>query len=123
MDDELVAVARNENDDLEQVAGAIWADDQPSIGFLAEVVDDESVAMAWVMSSSSTPWRRADRWISTRSYRTTKSRKVAPVEAKCHAAIVAVGTIQSATKPAARCGARRLPPSRALLARSGKPKC
>jgi hypothetical protein len=43
MDDELVAVTRNENDDLEQVAGAIWADDQPSIGFLAEVVDDESV--------------------------------------------------------------------------------
>ncbi len=33
----------NENDDLEQVAGAIWADDQPSIGFLAEVVDDKSV--------------------------------------------------------------------------------
>ena len=43
MDDELVTVTRNENDDLEHVAGAIWADDQPSLGFLAEVVDDESV--------------------------------------------------------------------------------
>jgi hypothetical protein len=43
MDHELVAVTRNENDDLEQVAGADLGDGQPSIGLLAEVVDDQSV--------------------------------------------------------------------------------
>lgn len=43
MDNELDAVTRDEHDDLEQVAGAIWTDDQPSIGILAEIVDDESV--------------------------------------------------------------------------------
>lgn len=43
MDDELVAVTRNENDGSRAGCGAIWADDQLSIGFLAEVVDDESV--------------------------------------------------------------------------------
>jgi hypothetical protein len=43
MDHELVAVTRNENDDLEQVDGAIWADDQPSIGFLARSSKTRSV--------------------------------------------------------------------------------
>ena len=31
------------DDDLEKVAGMIGTDDQPSVGFLADVVNDESV--------------------------------------------------------------------------------
>ena len=41
MDDELVAVARDEHDDLEQVARTIRSDGEPPIGILAEIVDDE----------------------------------------------------------------------------------
>ena len=43
VDGELVAVARDEYDDLEQVARTVWTDDEPSIGILTEIVDDEWV--------------------------------------------------------------------------------
>ena len=43
MDGELVSAARDEYDDLEQVARTVWTDDEPSIGILTEIVDDESV--------------------------------------------------------------------------------
>ena len=38
---DLCGRAGDEDDDLQQVAGAIWADDEPPIGFLAEVITDE----------------------------------------------------------------------------------
>jgi hypothetical protein len=55
VDDDLVGRAGDEDDDLQQVAGAIWADDKPPIGVLAEVINDERVGTACRMSSSSTP--------------------------------------------------------------------
>lgn len=61
VDDHLVTFGGDEHDDFEQVDEAIGTDDQPSVGVLAQVVDDHRVSMAWRMSSSVMPWRRADR--------------------------------------------------------------
>ena len=41
MDDDLVAGAGDEYDDLEQVAGAVGTDDEPPIGVLAEIIHCE----------------------------------------------------------------------------------
>lgn len=43
MDDGLVTFAVHEHDQFEQVAGGVGADDEPSVGVLAEVFDRERV--------------------------------------------------------------------------------
>ena len=43
MNDQLVALGGGEDDDLEQVGGAVGTDEQPSVGILADVVDDDAV--------------------------------------------------------------------------------
>jgi hypothetical protein len=43
VDDQLVAFSRDEDDNFEQVRGAIGADDQPSVWVFAEVVGDYRV--------------------------------------------------------------------------------
>lgn len=43
MDDSLVALARDQHDHLQQVAGGVRPDDQPPIGILTGVLDGEGV--------------------------------------------------------------------------------
>ncbi|MEX2628233.1 MAG: hypothetical protein WD225_15210 [Ilumatobacteraceae bacterium] len=43
MDDHFVALSGDEDDNLEQLGRTVRADDQPSIGVVAKVVDDEGV--------------------------------------------------------------------------------
>ncbi len=43
MNDPLVAFGGDEHDELEEVGGLIGSDDEPSVGILAEVVDDHGV--------------------------------------------------------------------------------
>jgi hypothetical protein len=43
VDDDLVGRAGDEDDDLQQVAGSIWADDQPPIRVFAEVINGKWV--------------------------------------------------------------------------------
>lgn len=43
MDDDLVALAVDQDDELEDVAGSVRPEDQPAIWVLAEIVDDEGV--------------------------------------------------------------------------------
>lgn len=43
MDDQLVVLGGDKDDDLEQVGGSVRADDQPSVGVFAEVVDNQGV--------------------------------------------------------------------------------
>ena len=42
MNDDLVAVVSHQDDDLEQVGGAVGADDEPTIGILSEVLNRDS---------------------------------------------------------------------------------
>jgi hypothetical protein len=73
MDDDLVGRAGDEDDDdLQQVAGSIWADDEPPIGVFAEVINGkwvgdcvQDVIVVHAVTS-------AEGWISTRPNRTTK---------------------------------------------------
>lgn len=44
MDDELVAIDRDEHNDFEQVACPVGSEDEPTIRILVEIVDDESVS-------------------------------------------------------------------------------
>jgi len=39
----LVALGGDEDDDFEQVGGAVGTDEQPSVGIFADVVDDDAV--------------------------------------------------------------------------------
>lgn len=43
MNDQLVAFGGDEHDDFEEAGSTVWTDDQPSVGVLAEVVDDHGV--------------------------------------------------------------------------------
>jgi hypothetical protein len=43
VDDQLVAFGGDEHDDFEEVGGSVGADDEPSIGILAEVINNERV--------------------------------------------------------------------------------
>jgi hypothetical protein len=43
VDDQLVALGRDEHDELEQVGGSVRSDDEPPVGIVTEIVDDERV--------------------------------------------------------------------------------
>jgi hypothetical protein len=50
-----------------EVPRAVWADGEPAVWeVLSGVLDGERRSVAWRMSSSATPWLRADGWISTK---------------------------------------------------------
>ncbi|MDQ3723500.1 MAG: hypothetical protein M3376_10645 [Actinomycetota bacterium] len=65
MDGDLVSVAGDQHDDLEQVAGPVGPEEQPAIGVFTGIFDGQAWSMAWRTSSSATPCRRAELWIST----------------------------------------------------------
>ena len=43
MDDQLVALGRDEHHELEQVGGSVRSDDEPTVGIVTEIVDHERV--------------------------------------------------------------------------------
>jgi hypothetical protein len=66
-DHELLAFDRREDDDLEQVAGAVGADEEPTVGFFSGVFDrtrmvdgvEHALVGDAVFASSATPCLRA----------------------------------------------------------------
>jgi hypothetical protein len=64
VDDYPVAFGGDEDDDFEEVGGAVGADDQPPVGSSPMSSTTMECSMAWRMSSSAMPWRWADEWIS-----------------------------------------------------------
>jgi hypothetical protein len=60
-----------EDDELQQVAGPVRSDGEVAQRVVANLLDDERMAMAWSISGAVTSWRYADGRISTRQYRST----------------------------------------------------
>lgn len=65
MDRKLGALHRDEDHHLEQVPGAIRADDEPPIGVFSGILDSERMIDGVMGVPSAMPCLRADRWIST----------------------------------------------------------
>ncbi len=85
MDDHLVALGRDEHDDLEQVPGAIGSDDELAIRVLADVVDDEAeldgvddVVVIDAMAAS----RRVDLHTTTAYYENTEPHLAVSLDAR-----------------------------------------
>ncbi len=43
MDDHLAALPTDEHDHLEEIGGSVWTDDEPPVGVVSEIFDDERV--------------------------------------------------------------------------------
>jgi hypothetical protein len=71
VDDQLVTFGRDEHDEFEQIGGSVRTDDEPS-GSSPRSSTKREWSTAWRMSASAMPWRRAEGWISTHEYCTTK---------------------------------------------------
>jgi hypothetical protein len=106
VDGEFVAVARDEHDDLAQVARSVWTDDEPSIGILTEIVNDEwvrdgvgDVVIVHAVASS-----RSMDLHTLKSYYEIASG--GPASSKCHASAVALRCRRVLIRPS--------PPSPAL---------
>jgi hypothetical protein len=54
-----------QHDDLERVAGAVGADDEPAVRVFAGVFDEQRMVDSVVDVVSATPCLRADSWITT----------------------------------------------------------
>lgn len=63
MDGELITLDRHQHHQLQQVAGTVWADDEPPVRVVAEVVDRKWMVDGVIDVWSTTPCFRADPWI------------------------------------------------------------
>jgi hypothetical protein len=99
VDSEFVAVARDEHHDLEQVARSVWTDDEPPIGILTEIVDDEWVrdGMGDVVIVRAVASSRSMDLHTLKSYYEIDNRRAG--SSKCHASAVTLRCISLSACP------------------------